>query len=102
MLSTSYLFRRRAASPQTQYKSKPSLPEWALTRNQKVFDGAVTLSIGTLLILTTVCAWGLLLAAGAVQAVLLGVIKREWSKLDGAAEVQKKYATCAAEVAVLR
>ena len=60
------------------------------------------LSTGTLLILTTVCAWALLLVVGAVQAVLLAVIKREWLKLDGAAEVQKKFASIAAEVAVLK
>jgi len=52
--------------------------------------------------LTTVCAWALLLVVGAVQAVLLAVIKREWLKLDGAAEVQKKFASIAAEVVVLK
>ena len=79
-----------------------SSPGWGPTPNNKAFDGVATLRIGTLLILTTVCAWVLLLAVGAVQALLFALIKREWLKLDGAAELQKKYASIAGDLAVLR
>lgn len=60
------------------------------------------ISGSTLLILTTACAWVALLVVAGVQTVLFSLIKREWSKLDGTAEVQKKYASIAADLAVLK
>lgn len=60
------------------------------------------MTLTSVIILMTVCAWALLLAVAAVQACLLALVAREWHKLEGVKEHARKSADVAADLTVLK